>query len=221
MSTEPRARTGVRFRVRVRVRQRGVTMIELILFIMIVGVALAAIISVMNFTTQRSADPVRRKQALMLAEAYLEEIELAKFSFCDTFDANAGNENLDNPNQPNCASISENWGPEANNERPFDNVNDYVAAATPDAATLESLPQPFGVDGKLQDANGNPLPLSGFTVRVAIAPDTLNGLIPAEPGAAADTYRAARVLRIRVSVSYDGQVLSLEGYRTRYAPNSL
>lgn len=207
--------------IKPRRRQAGLTMIELILFMMIVGVALIAIVGVMNLTTQRSADPVRRKQALMLAEAYLEEIEQAKFSFCDAFDANAGQENPDNPNQPNCASIPENWGPESNNQRPFDNVNDYVAGPTADSAALATWPQPFTAGGQLQDANGVNLPLSGFTVSVAITPDTLNGLIPLDPGAAADTYRAARVLRIRVTVSYDGQTLSLEGYRTRYAPNSL
>jgi len=212
---------SIKLRARPRLRQHGLTLIELILFIMIVGIALTAIISVMSLTTQRSADPVRRKQALMLAEAYLEEIEQAKFSFCDALDANAGQENPDNPNVPNCASIPENWGQEASNARPFDNVNDYVAAPTADTAALDTWPQPFAVNGQLQDANGVNLPLSGFTVRVAITPDTLNGLIPLDPGAAADTYRAARVLRIRVTVSYDGQALSLEGYRMRYAPNSL
>ncbi len=45
-------------------------------------------------------------------------------------------------------------------------------------------------------------------------PAELNGIGAA--GASADTD----VLRITVEVSYDGQVLALDGYRTRYAPRS-
>ena len=37
--------------------QSGLTLIEMIMFIMIVGIALAAVIGVMNLTTQGSADP--------------------------------------------------------------------------------------------------------------------------------------------------------------------
>lgn len=199
---------------RSRRRQRGVTMIELIMFIMIIGVALTAIIGVMNLTTQRSADPVRRKQALMLAEALLEEVELAKFSFCDVYDPRAGDDDSATAvtGPAGCAAATrENWGPEANNQRPFDNVNDYVTAPnTPQEA--------FGANGNLTDANGNALPLSGFTATVSIAPDTLGGLAG---GSGTASYEAAQVLRISVTVSYDGQSLTLEGYRARYAPLSL
>lgn len=201
-----------------RHRQRGVTLIELIMFIMIVGVALTAIISVMNLTTQRSADPVRRKQALMLAEAYLEEVEQAKFSFCDVFDANAGEENPADPNVANCAGAPENWGAEVNNARPFDNVNDYVAA--PNTAV-----QTFGANGNLTDANGTALALSGFEVSVTIAPATLGDGTAANTIGVASTATNApantEVLRITVTVNYDGQSLSLDGFRTRYAPNTL
>src|SRR3954466_16172129 len=70
-------------------RQRGVSLIELVMFIVIVGIALGGILGVLRFTTHHSADPVRRKQALMIAEALLEEVELAKFSFCDPRAVNA------------------------------------------------------------------------------------------------------------------------------------
>ena len=195
--------------IRLRGRQRGVTLIEMILFMVIIGVALAGIIAVMNFTTQRSADPVRRKQALMIAEALIEEVELANFSYCDVGDANAGDSSITGP--AGCASTPENWGPEANNQRPFDNINDYVAA--PNTAT-----EAFGTNGVLLDANGNALPLTGFTARVTITPDTL-GSILAPAGTV--TYQNADVLRITVTVGYDGQTLTLDGVRTRYAPASL
>ena len=214
MSTEPR----VRSRSHSRVRQRGVTMIELILFIMIIGVALAAILAVMNFTTQRSADPVRRKQALMLAEALLEEVELAKFSYCDIYDPRAGD---DNPatavaGPEGCAAATvENWGPEANNARPFDNVNDY-------SVDPKSFATPFNAaDGRLADANGNPLPLSGFTASVKIRPDTLGSAGGANAIGNAGDSAQTDVLRITVTINYDGKSLSLDGFRTRYAPASL
>lgn len=57
-------------------RQAGVTLVELIVFIVIVGIAVAGILMVMTATTQRSADPMIRQQALLIAESYLEEVLL-------------------------------------------------------------------------------------------------------------------------------------------------
>jgi MSHA pilin protein MshD len=60
--------------------QRGISLIELILFIVIIGIALAALLSVLNVTTQNSVDPLLRKQALTIAESLLEEVELHDFA---------------------------------------------------------------------------------------------------------------------------------------------
>lgn len=54
--------------------QRGVTLIELIIFIVIITVGLFGILSVMNVTTRASADPMVRKQSMAFAEAVLEEV---------------------------------------------------------------------------------------------------------------------------------------------------
>ncbi len=59
---------------------RGFTLIELILFIVIVSIALAGVILVMNVNTKSSVDPLTSKQALAIAESLLEEIELQDFS---------------------------------------------------------------------------------------------------------------------------------------------
>lgn len=56
--------------------QRGISLIELIMFIVIISVSLAGILLVMNQVTARSADPLIRKQALAVAESLLEEIQL-------------------------------------------------------------------------------------------------------------------------------------------------
>ncbi|HCI12633.1 MAG: hypothetical protein A2063_08620 [Gallionellales bacterium GWA2_60_142] len=60
-------------------KQRGVSLIELIMFIVIVSAALAGIMSVMNVTTRNSADPLVHKQALAIAESLLEEVALQDF----------------------------------------------------------------------------------------------------------------------------------------------
>jgi MSHA pilin protein MshD len=57
--------------------QRGMSLIELIMFIVIVSVGIVGILLVMNVTVKSSADPMVRKQALAMAEAILGEI-LAK-----------------------------------------------------------------------------------------------------------------------------------------------
>jgi MSHA pilin protein MshD len=57
--------------------QHGLTLIELVLFIVIVGVGIAGILTVMNTVVRSSADPMLRKQAIAMADAILEEV-LAK-----------------------------------------------------------------------------------------------------------------------------------------------
>jgi MSHA pilin protein MshD len=47
--------------------QAGLSLIELVMFIVIVGVAVAGVLSVMNVTTRHSADPMIRKQAQAIA----------------------------------------------------------------------------------------------------------------------------------------------------------
>jgi MSHA pilin protein MshD len=59
---------------------RGVTLVELIISMLIISIALAGVLSVMNFTTGRSADPMIQHQAIAIAEAYMEEILLQGFA---------------------------------------------------------------------------------------------------------------------------------------------
>jgi MSHA pilin protein MshD len=64
-------------------RNSGVTIVELVIFIVVVSAAVAGVLSVMNVTTSHSADPQIRKQALSIAEALMEEVSLAPFTYCD------------------------------------------------------------------------------------------------------------------------------------------
>jgi MSHA pilin protein MshD len=80
-------------------RQRGMTLIELVIAIVIIGIASAALYSAMASITGRSADPMLRQQSLSIAEAYLEEIELQAFpaatGSCDGAAASAARPTFD------------------------------------------------------------------------------------------------------------------------------
>ncbi|NDP40911.1 MAG: pilus assembly protein MshD [Rhodoferax sp.] len=62
--TKPHRRNG----------SRGFTLIELIIFIVVVGAGLAGILAVSTNVVKSSADPMVRKQAMALADSILEEI---------------------------------------------------------------------------------------------------------------------------------------------------
>jgi MSHA pilin protein MshD len=152
---------------------------------------------VFNIGARASADPMRRKQALAIAEGLMEEVRLARFTFCDGNDPVAG---LPTTTVADCA-IPEGLGQEANNSRPFDNVSDYAGNYSNDAA-------------------GNAFP-AGYSATVAVVPDATLG--PAGARISSDATPAnMNVLRITVTVTYTGgDPVVLDGYRTRYAPRSL
>lgn len=203
-------------------RQRGLSIVELVMFIVIMGIAAASVLQMLNLSTRSSADPVRRKQALMLAEALLEEVELARFTFCDPTDPAAAT-----ATSPAGCTVPEILGPEFSTAaRPFDNVSDYVTAAN-------VAQQAFLSNGVLVDAagaafGGNPIipgssVLSGFTATLTISPVALLGpaALPVTSTTAPATMEA---LLLTINVSYGtgaNEFVRLDGYRTRYAPNHL
>jgi len=78
-------------------RQRGFTLIELIIFIVVVSAGLAGILLVMNTTVKSSADPMVRKQAMALADSILEEIVLKAYADPDgTIVGETGRSDWDN-----------------------------------------------------------------------------------------------------------------------------
>ncbi len=179
--------------------QHGVTLVELIMFIVIVGVALAGALLVMN-TVIRSADPLVQKQALAIAESLLEEVELMPFTFCDPNDANAATAAAAVVGAGGCAATVEAIGPEAGETRyavpVFDNVNDYAGFTMAPGAIL--------------DVTGANIGLAGYAAAINVAPAVL-------PGVPADAS-----LLITVTVTGpDGIPVVLDGYRTRFAPTAL
>lgn len=190
--------------------QAGISFIELVMFIVIVSVGVAGVLSVMNVTTRHSADPLVQKQALAIAESLLEEIELQPFTICDPTDAKVMDPLV--TTAAGCTT-AETLGPEAGESRysaskPFNNVNDYGAAAS----GAENPIMPAGI----VDINNTPIAgLSGYSAGVTITQQAI-AAVGAAPAVASNAS-----LRIDVRVKGPGGTdITLTGYRLRYAPNS-
>lgn len=136
----------------------GFTLVELVIFIAIVSIAVAGVLLVLNVTTRNSVDPQLRKQALSIAEALMERVSSARFTFCDPSDPNA-------ETSAGICSVPEAAGPENGT---LDNVNDYVAAF--------GVPQAIAV----ADVNGINAPnLAAYTAMLTIRQQAL-GAVPAD-----------------------------------------
>lgn len=195
-------------------RNRGLSLVEQIVFIAIVGIAVSGVLAALTVSTRGSADPMIQKQALAIAEALLEEVQLQPFTYCDPDDANAATAT----STAGCASAVEALGPEAvdvpptgpaetraGTVRPFDNVNDYQVP-----------PSGFTMTG-VTDVAGNPITgLGAYTATASVATQGIAsfGGKPAIP--------ADEALLITVTVTGPANTtVVLDGYRTRYAPNAL
>ncbi len=104
------------------VRQAGFTLIELVIFIVVVSVGVAGILSVMNLTVQHSADPMVRKQAAALADSILEEILLKEYA-----DPDGGVNVVEGSPNPNRALLDD-----------VDDYNDLTNAAFTDLPEVVS-----------------------------------------------------------------------------------
>ena len=191
-----------------RRRSLGLSLVELIVFIVIVGVAVAGVLGALNISTRASADPVIQKQALAVAEAVLEEVQLMPFTYCDPDDLQAATALSAAVGATGCTAAAsvENLGAEATPPygpetrlgatTPYDNVNDYNG---------------FSVGPGITDITGAAITgLGAYTATVSVASQAL-GAIPASDS-----------LLITVTVTGPGNTTAtLHGYRVRYAPNAL
>jgi MSHA pilin protein MshD len=181
-----------------------VSLVELIIFIVVVGVAVVGVLAAINLGTRASADPMVQKQALAIAEALLEEVQLQPFTYCDPDDANAAGA----LGSGSCAVAANNenlaMGPEAGETRagaqPFDNVSDYHGL------TLTGI---SGIDNVAIAALGN------YNAAITV---TNQAIATATPVPASD----ALLIRVEVTGPPGTDVsVVLHGYRVRYAPNAL
>jgi len=189
----------------------GISLVELIVFIVIVGIAVAGVVGALSMATRASADPMIQKQALAIAEALLEEVQLQPFTYCDPDDPQAATAQSAAVGATGCteagsvenlmaAETTPPYGPESRTSatNPYDNVNDY-----------NSLPVMTGIT----DLTGAAIPgLGGYTATVSVANQAL-APVP-----------ASESLLITVTVTGPtgtNTTVVLDGYRVRYAPNAL
>ena len=185
----------------------GYSLIELILFIVIVSASIAGVLVAIDRTARASVDPLIIKQALAVAEALLEEVELMPFTFCDPDDAQAATAQSATIGASGCAAVIEAIGPEAGEKRSdpsaplFDNVNDYNG--------FDSV-----ADGGIRDITNTLITeLAAYRAIVTVAPVALDGI------AATDANGQANVLLITVTVTGPSNItVVLNGYRTKYSP---
>ena len=175
---------------------RGLSLIELVIFIAVVSAALASVLAVFIQSTGTSADPMQRRQALAIAESLLEEVSLMPFTYCDGDDPNVTTAT----STADCKTGADAIGPESGENRyatpQFDNVNDYNG---------------FAMNGIVDITHTAVTGLSGYQASVTVQAADLNTL----------TAASGDVLRISVTVTDPrGSTLTLDGYRTRHAPNA-
>ena len=189
----------------IRRRQTGMTLIELIIFIVIVGVGLAGIQSVLNVTTQSSADPMIRKNMLAIAESLLEEVQLQSFTWCDPDDPTAATAT----SYLACTTVQNTVAGKAGEVRgsstsPLDNILDYNGLDDITSNTSQS--------------SGQKMPL-GYSASIGVAAVDLKDIAKATGAALLITVVVCRASTCNQSST--GNVIMLQGYRTRYAPNSM
>lgn len=178
--------------------QRGLSLVEVVVFIVVLGIGIAGIALLYNQVTRASVDPLVRKQAVAIATSLMEEIQLRPFTYCDPDDPAV----LTAASPAGCAT-QEGIGAEGGETRYgpafFDNVSDY--ASFPPMA------------GSIQDITNTTITgLAGYSAQVQIAPAGAD--FPAAVPAA-----DALLITLTVTGPANTQVV-LHGYRLRYAPNS-
>ncbi|GAA5179893.1 hypothetical protein GCM10025771_23130 [Niveibacterium umoris] len=182
--------------------EAGVTLVELLAFIVIVGVGLAGVMLAVRAAVGASADPMILKQMTAIAESLLEEVSSKAFTFCDPSDPNAATATSTAGCSP---GLAEGLGPLPGQSRfsstnPYNNVGNYAGYAMN--------------AGILNPSDGTAIAgLGGYKAAVTIAQVGSSFGMP-----------ASDVLRIDVTVTGPNSAqiapITLTGYRFRYAPNA-
>ncbi len=175
--------------------QQGFTLIETIVFLLVVGIGVVGLLSAIGTAVRHSADPLPQKQALAIAEALMEEINAAGFTFCQAGTPNFASATEATETQCGVNGV-ESVGPETGEVRPYDNVNDYVAALDAEPVQLD-----------VSKINASMLAPPNYKASISIS----------QAGMA--SIPAADALRITLVVTGPNNTrVSLDSYRTRHAP---
>lgn len=137
----------------------GFTLIEILVTIVVIGIAAVAVMGVFTSTVSNSAAPLIQQQAISIAEAYIEEIQLKQFCHDAPPPMTA-------PTQPPPGCPSETGGAEAGETRDtYNDVQDYSDAS---------------VDGVVRDQNGTAIAgLGDYSVTVDVTTAALDSIADA------------------------------------------
>lgn len=176
------------------VLQRGITLIEQIVFIVIVSVGVIGLVSVMNPAIRASADPMLTKQLVAIAESLLNEVLHQPFTWCDPDDAAATTAqsyaDCANPQNAFGATPAGETRYAAGADPAFDNVADYHGP-------MATIDDPSGINA-----------MAGYSANIVIA------RVGNAMGLADDTA----ALSVTVTVTRGAETFTLTGLRFRYAP---
>ncbi|MFG1496782.1 prepilin-type N-terminal cleavage/methylation domain-containing protein [Saccharospirillum sp. HFRX-1] len=174
-------------------RQAGLTLIELIITIVVLGIAAVAVLQILGVLVLRNVDPMLRSQSRLLAEAMLNEVQTKAF-----FDSN------DDPAlNPGSIPLTICPTPETlsdNDRNGWDNICDYNGYdSDPDGPSFrDGSPMTELADYRVQIAVN-----AGFGVSLGDLSNTA-GCVP-------------QIAHINVTVTDPrGQPLTLDAYRTSY-----
>jgi MSHA pilin protein MshD len=174
------------------------TLIELVLFIVIVSVGIAGILSVLNATVWKSADPLVQKQAQALAEGLLEEIQTGFFAYCDGADSKLRYAKSTSACTGGGVDGVDPYGPEGGETRPYNAVTDYASAANSEIALSSALPNESSITAP-----------TGYNAFVTIGPAALGDI----------TLGSGDALLIKVRVTGPGSTQAVaEGFKARQVP---
>lgn len=156
--------------------QRGFTLIELIMMIVVLGVALAGLLGAINFATQHSADPMLQIRSIELGQRYLDEILPMRFNENSGSGGSPRCSSADPGAQP-CAAIGADGETRAN----YDDVDDFhglvetpagytgysVTVAVLDAAGVDGMPaspHTLRIDITVSDPIGSTMRFAAYRV---------------------------------------------------------
>ena len=191
-------------------RQAGISLIELVIFIVVMSIAVTGVLVVYNRAVANSADPLVRRQAVAIADFMLTEVLSQPFTYCDPQDV------ANDPAAPpastaactgGSAGSQDNGGgalgPQPGTEArfsatdPFDNVADYNG---------------YSMVSGIYSLDDGALPITGLGAYSATVTVTRAGIVF---GLAAD-----EALRVDVLVTGKGESITLTGYRLRHSPTN-
>jgi MSHA pilin protein MshD len=147
--------------------ERGTTLVEVIIFILIVSIAVVAVASTLGVTVRQSGDPLVTRQALAIGESLIQEIDSQPYAQKDPY----------NPTGPDDAIGPEAGETRAGSPLPFDNPNDYsgyseTGIVAPNGSAVTGLGTYSASVVAAQQAMGNVPASDGLLVVVtATGPD--------------------------------------------------